>query len=78
MWFDEQLAQTTLAKRLSPVSYKIKNGSSRTALNVPRVTRQPTESETFFETSALNRRIIFEYPNFSVEIARDGGVDYTS
>jgi hypothetical protein len=65
MWFDEQLAQTTLGKRLSLVCYKIKNGGSRTALNVTRVTRQQTESEPFFETNALNHSIIFKYPNFS-------------
>jgi hypothetical protein len=69
-------AQQKKKKRLSPILDQIMNGGPSTALNVSRVTRSLTEGDPFFETSALNRCIIFKYPNFSVEIAGNSATDY--
>ena len=63
-------------KKISPILDQIMNGGPSTALNVSRVTRSLTEGDTFFETSALNRCIVFKYPNFSVEIAGGASTDY--
>jgi hypothetical protein len=65
-------------KKLSPILDQIMNGGPSTALNVSKVTRSLTEGDPFFETSALNRCIIFKYPNFSVEIAGGTSTDYAS
>ncbi len=65
-------------KKLSPILDQIMNGGPSTALNVSRVTRALTEGEPFFETSALNRCIVFKYLNFSVEIAGGQTTDYSS
>lgn len=65
-------------KKLSPILDQIMHGGPSTALNVSRVTRSLSEGETFFETSALNRCIIFKYPNFNVEIAGEASTDYAA
>jgi hypothetical protein len=65
-------------KKLSPILDQIMNGGPSTALNLSRVTRAMTEGTPFFETSALNRCIIFKYPNFSVEIGGEASTDYNA
>ena len=63
-------------KKLSPILDQIMHGGPSTALNVSKITRALTEGGPFFETSSLNRCIIFKYPNFNVEIAGDASTDY--
>lgn len=63
-------------KKLSPILDQIMHGGPSTALNVSKITRALTEGDPFFETSSLNRCIIFKYPNFNVEIAGDASTDY--
>jgi hypothetical protein len=68
-------SQKKKKKKLSPILDQIMNGGPSTALNVSRVTRAMTEETPFFETLALNRCIIFKYPNFSVEIGGEASTD---
>ena len=65
-------------KKLSPILDQIMHGGPSTALNVSKITRSLEEGEPFFETSALNRCIIFKYPNFNVEIAGERATDFNS
>ena len=63
-------------KKLSPILDQIMHGGPSTALNVSKVTRSLADGDRFFKTSALNRCIIFKYPNFTVEIAGEGKTNF--
>lgn len=70
-------AQKKKKKKLTPMLDQILNGGPSTALNVSKLTRSLTEGDPFFQTSALNRCIVFKYPNFNVEIAADNATNYS-
>ena len=59
-------------KKLSPILDQILYGSSSVVLNVLRKTRELGGVDPFFESVAMNRVIIFKYPNFQVELSDQG------
>lgn len=66
-------------KKLSPILDQILNGGPSITLNILRRSRELEEGEQrFFANPALNRVIIFKYPNFAVEIADQNQTDYSA
>ena len=59
-------------KELTPILDQILNGGPSTNLNVLKITQKLKDlSNPFFETSSLNRVIVFKYPNFHMELAEN-------
>ncbi len=62
-------------KKLTPILDQILNGGPSTNLNILGITQKKDLQNPFFETSSLNRVIVFKYPNFNVELA-EGASNY--
>ena len=56
-------------KKLTPMLDQILHGGPSTVLDISKLTRGLTEGDPFFQTSALNRCIVFKYPNFNIEFS---------
>ena len=65
-------------KKISPILDQILNGGASTSLNVLGVTRAMAPETPFFDSTALNRVIVFKYPNFTDQIADTNTHDYTT
>ena len=64
-------------KPLSPILDQIINGGPSSSLNVSRITRSLHGGVPMFANRALNRCILFKYPNFQVELEDGTTFDFS-
>ncbi len=65
-------------KPLSPILDQIIHGGPSSTLNVSRITRAMRGGKPMFANGALNRCILFKYPNFEMELEDGTSFDFGS